>query len=575
MDTMTTNRGTLRIELNDQFWAPRVAQTAEHTLPVLLRRLDEHGVIDAFDPNGSRRGLWFTDSDLYKWMEAAALAGRTDLLAPLVATVAAAQAPDGYLNTFFGRGPGHQGRYENLATSHEWYCGGHLIEAAIAHHRATGDSTLLDVAVRWADHLCSTFGPGLDDRVDGHPEVELALVRLSAEVGDPRYLDMARWIIERTVDVATVDLSGHAVRALYLASAIAEIARSIGDPTYAAAANRLFRTMVDERSYPTGAVGGRWLGESVGRPFELGEDTGYAESCAAVAAMQFSRRMWELTRSIECLDQMELTLYNAVAAGVGSDGESWFYSQPHACSAGSETDPWASPFDFQAQMMTSSFPPRRHSWFDVTCCPTNLVRAFAQVPSLVADLDGDQLSIHVPLACRITDGEWDVEVVGAYPWDGHVEVVSHSMPAGGRISIRVPSWAGGQGHRDVTTTRRIDLPVRPEWWETDPRVTSAHRSAFVRGGPIVYCVEVPTDGGFDLRSVLVELGQRLEEGDAPILAGGVRVVGLRGRLLPLDGGLYRRLGHSGPAMREVEFMAIPYAARSNRGFGQMTVNLRH
>jgi len=337
MKPMSTHRRSPGVELADPFWAPRLEQLASTTLPVLLHRLEDHGVVAAFDGDAVRRGLWFSDSDLYKWMEAAARARRLDLLEPIVAVVADAQHPDGYLNSYYDRGPGSPGRYVDLANSHEWYCGGHLIEAALAHHDATGERTLLDVAVRWADHLCSTFGPGGDERIDGHPEVELALVHLSRATGDPRYLAMARWIIERTVDLSSVDLAGHAVRAIYLASAIAEVAISTGDGVYTAAATRLWRTMVDERSYPTGAVGGRWLGESVGRPFELGDDTSYTESCAAVAAMQFAWRMWMLTESTSCLDHMELILYNAVAAGVGSDGETWFYSQPHAYSGDGES----------------------------------------------------------------------------------------------------------------------------------------------------------------------------------------------------------------------------------------------
>jgi DUF1680 family protein len=575
MEPMNTTRRIPSVEFADPFWAPRLEQLSATTLPVLLQRLTDHGVVAAFDLDTGRRGLWFSDSDLYKWMEAAASAGRLDLLEPIVAIVAESQHSDGYLNSYYDRGPSSPGRYVDLANSHEWYCGGHLIEAALAHHDATGERTLLDVAIRWADHLCSTFGPGRDERIDGHPEVELALVRLARATADHRYLEMARWIIERTVDLATVDLAGHAVRAIYLASAIAEVAISTGDAVYTAAATRLWRTMVDERSYPTGAVGGRWLGESVGRPFELGDDTSYTESCAAVAALQFAWRMWLLTESTSCLDHLELILYNAVAAGVGSDGETWFYSQPHAYSGDGESNPWVSPHDFGASMMLSWFPPKRHGWFDVTCCPTNLVRAFSGIGSMVADIEGSHLRIHLPVACRITDGEWDVEVRGRYPWDGTIEVIAHSTPVDGRIAVRVPAWAGGKGHRDITVTPRLELPVRPEWWETDPRVSGARGTVFLRGGPVVYCVEAATDAGYDLRAVVVQLGQALDERDAPMLAGGVRVIGFRGRILPTDGGLYRRLGSTGPPTGDVELMAIPYAANSNRRFGQMTVNLRH
>jgi uncharacterized protein len=233
-----TPDGLLSVELRDAFWAPRRAQLRDHTLPVLLDRLEAHGVVDNFRRLSGRsdaphRGLWFSDSDLYKWMEAAAWAGRSDLLDPVIQVVAAAARPDGYLHTFYDTGPGSQPRYGDLESSHEWYCGGHLIEAALAHHAVTGSDALLGPARRWADHLCDTFGPGLDGRTDGHPEVELALVGLARRTGEERYVAQAAWIIDTRLaaagsDLRSVELAGHAVKALYLASAIAEVGGGTG-----------------------------------------------------------------------------------------------------------------------------------------------------------------------------------------------------------------------------------------------------------------------------------------------------------------------------------------------------------
>jgi uncharacterized protein len=268
------------VDLADAFWAPRRAQLRDHTLPVMLDHLEEAGAVDAFrrlgsdGPAGERRGLWFSDSDLYKWMEAAAWAGRLDLLDPVIELIPRAQKADGYLHTFYDTGPGSPPRYRDMSTSHELYCGGHLVEAALAHHAVTGETTLLDIAGRWADHVCATFGPGRDERTDGHPEAELALARLAAVSGEPQHLDHARWTIEHQLarvgqSVDDVDLAGHAVRALYLASGIAEVARVTGEDRWQASAHRLFTSLVDEHAYPTGAVGGRWIDESVGRPYEL------------------------------------------------------------------------------------------------------------------------------------------------------------------------------------------------------------------------------------------------------------------------------------------------------------------
>ena len=377
--------------LLDSFWAPRQAQLRDHTLPVLLDQLDAHGVVDNFRRKSGRskterRGLWFSDSDLYKWMEAAAWAGRLDLLEPVVELVAAAAHPDGYLNTFYDSGAGSPPRYEDLDNSHEWYCGGHLIEAALAHHHASGSDALLDTATRWADHLCASFGLRADARVDGHPEVELALVRLARHTGQDRYLAQAVWIIETQLanaglSIDDVQLAGHAVKALYLASGIAEVALASGENRYTDAACRLFGSMVAEHSYPTGAVGGRWLDESVGKPYELPDAMAYAESCAAVAATQFCRRIWQLTGDFaasnrrSCSSSMRCRVERETTASRGSipnrtQSPMWHRNPTPGCDRTSTSNPCCC----SGSRFTG------HRWFDVTCCPTNLARMFCHRP---------------------------------------------------------------------------------------------------------------------------------------------------------------------------------------------------
>lgn len=578
MEVTTPSGHPVATELTDTFWAPRWEQLRHHTLEVLLERMELHGVVDNFrrlagrSPAAERRGLWFTDSDLYKWMEAACLAGRIDLADPIVEVVVAAQSTDGYLNTYFGDA-GHP-RYGDLRGSHELYCTGHLIEAAIAHERASGGTELLDTAIRAADHLCATFGPGLDERVDGHPEVELALARLAARTGDERYLALARWMIQQTVDVASVALGGHAVRSLYLASGIAEVAIATGDDAYVEATRRLFASLDREHSYPTGAVGGRWLGEAVGRPFELPAESSYAESCAAVAAAQFAWRYWRLTGDTAGVDRYETALYNAIAAGVGADGESWFYSQPHGATGDREVDPWMSPLDFQASMLDQWFPPRRHSWFDVTCCPTNLARAFAEIPHHVATLDADgRLVVLLPVASRLAGGEWAVEITGSYPWEGRVSFEVRATPTDGRLVVRVPSWAGGRGLRDITAAPRIELPIRAQWWRADPRVTGARGQVFLRRGPVVYCGEEPAGSALDLRRVRVDPGATVLEREAPLLAGGVWVVEVPAEVEAPATDLYQPVTQSLPRT-PAELTLVPYAAWANRGPSTMSLWFR-
>lgn len=560
----------LTVELADSFWAPRQDQLRNHTLAVLLERFESHGIVDTFrrlgpeGPIGERQGLWFSDSDIYKWMEAAAWAGRLDLLEPFVDLVALASRPDGYLHTYYDIGPGSPSRYGDLSTSHELYCAGHFVEAALAHHAVTGDGVMLDIARRWADHVCLTFGAGRDERVDGHPEAELALARLAARTGEEQYLDEARWMVEQLLanagsSIDTVELAGHAVKSLYLASGIAEIASATGDPRWVAAVERLFASLVETHAYPTGAVGGRWLDESVGQPYELPDAGAYAESCAAVASVQFCQRVWDLTADPRALDQIEVTLYNAVACGVGADGESWFYSQPQVVGdVARESNPWVLPFEYGQSMLLSWFPARRHRWFDVLCCPPNLARMFASVHDHVAEVDesGDLL-IHLPIGSLIRGAGWDVDVESAYPDDGAVAVRVNAAPAGRQVRLRTPGWSGGRSHGVLPVDGRVEYSVAPEWWETDARVEGAPRTVFCRRGPVVYCVEGVDAPAVDLRDLVVDPSRLPATAFGRVVTDG-------------DSNLHHRI--TSPIVEPVEGIPmLPYHAWANRGLSTMRI----
>ena len=551
----------------DGFWAPRQAQLREHTLEVLHDRLERQGVVDNFrrlagarDPVATpRRAMHFSDSDLYKWLEAAVLAGRFDLADPVVDLIEAVQQPDGYLHTHYGL-DGQPARYSDLDFGHEHYCFGHLVEAAVAHHSVTGSTRLLDVAVRLADHLVATFGPGRDERTDAHPEVELALCRLAAVTGDERYVDHAAWALEHRLSAAgsSVEdyaLSGHAVRALYLASGIAEVALARGDERWKAAATRLFDRMVGEHAYPTGAVGGRWLGEMVGKPFEQPDAMAYAESCAAVAATQFSQRIWRLTGDPRALDQAELLLFNAVPCGVGAGGDTWFYSQPQAVGeVAPDVNPWVYDFEYGQLMAVEWFPARRHDWFLVPCCPPNLARLFASVDRHLAEVDaaGDLL-VHLPVASRIRGDGWDVEIGGAYPADGEVTVTVHTAPTGRQVRVRRPGWAGGSGHEALPPDGRVDLPVDWQWWTTDHRVEGAVGTVHLRRGPVVHCLEGVDHAGVDLRDVVVDPSQPTASAFAVRSAPEA---------------LHHPVGEAAPTT-PLAATPVPYAEWSNRGVTTM------
>lgn len=552
----------MHVTLADHFWAPRQAQLRTHTLPVMLDRLEAQGAIGNFrrlaeGSDAPFRAMHFADSDVYKWLEAAVLAGRHDLADPVIDLIVATQEPDGYLHTHYGH-DGAPPRYSDLAFGHEQYCHGHLIEAAVSHAEVTGSARLLDVAVRLADHLCATFGPGRDERTDAHPEVELALARLGAAVDDECYVAHAAWIIERQLDHAGTTLEdhrwgGHAVRALYLASGITEVALATGAERWVDAATRLFDTLLARHVYPTGAVGGRWLGESVGKPFEQPDAMAYAESCAAVAAVQLCRRIWQLSANPRALDQIELLEYNAVPCGVGADGDTWFYSQPHAVAeVAPETNPWMYGFEYGQVMLLEWFPARRHDWFDVPCCPPNLARAFASVDRDVCEVDaaGD-LFVHLPIASRITGDGWDVEITGDYPDDGDVTVQVHAAPEGRAVRVRRPGWAGGHGHEPLPEDGRWSLPVDWQWWRTDRRVEGAAGAVHLRRGPVVHCVEGVDLPGVDLAALVVDPSRPPQEAFGLVEDAG-----------PLHAPVASGADDDPP--RPIEVRTTPYADWSNR-----------
>ncbi|MGZ6978205.1 MAG: beta-L-arabinofuranosidase domain-containing protein, partial [Acidimicrobiia bacterium] len=325
------------------------------------------------------------------------------------------------------------------------------------------------------------------------------------------------------------------------------------------AASRLFDQLVRHHSYPTGAVGGRWLDESVGKRDEMPESMAYAESCAAVASARFCQAVWELTGDTRALDQLEVLVFNAVPCGVGADGESWFYSQPHAVTeVAAESNPWVLPFEYGQNMLLSWYPARRHRWFPVACCPTNLARFFATLHHHVAGVDrrGDLL-VHLPISARITGEGWDVEITGDFPEGGSVDVQVRAAPAGKQVRLRVPRRAGGTEHAEIPGDGKVDLGVADEWWETDHRVEGAPGTVFLRRGPMVHCVEGVDLEGVDLRDLVVDTA------NAP--ADAFHVIPTT-----VDAMLHRRASPSSrPSVPLGGVPTVPYHAWANRGLTTM------
>jgi uncharacterized protein len=614
------------------FWAARRRTNAEVSIASGTSRLAEAGNLDnlraaagstAADFAGD---FHFQDSDVHKWLEAAAwqladapddgLAAEVD---EMIALLAAAQAPDGYLQTYYQvKHP--ELRWRELGHGHELYCAGHLIQAAVAHHRATGRDGLLGVAVRFAAHIEDTFGA---DRaihgVCGHPEIETALVELYRETGERRWLDLAAYFVELrghgtlepgfdrghdrspgrvywqdhlpVREARTV--TGHAVRQLYLLAGAADLATETGDAELTAALVRLWEAMAATKTYLTGGVGSRYEGEAFGDPYELPPDRAYAETCAAIASVQFSWRMALLTGEARYSDLIERTLYNGFLAGVGLDGERWLYVNPLQV---------REEYEARAGDQTA----RRTPWFRCACCPPNVMRLLASLPHYVASGssgDGGGLQLHQYASGEYAAGGGTVAVACDYPWDGRIEVTVTEAPADREwtLSLRIPAWAGTYRLAGETFTRPgdgwlrlrrswrggervvLELPLAVRFTRADPRVDAVRGCVAIERGPLVYCLE-QTDqpAGVRLDELAVACGTPPEAEHRPGLLGGVTVVTARAAGLG-DGGAaapgwwpYAGAAASGepPAPSGSDALAItavPYFAWANREDGAMRV----
>ena len=587
------------VTLHDGFWQSRAEANRAHGIPHLLERLEEHGVVENFRPGTERRGFWFTDSDLYKWMEAAAwsLATHPDgaleaRLDGLIATVCAATDDDGYLDTNFSD---RAARFAHLGWSHELYCAGHLIQAAIARHRACGDDRLLRTAARFADLIDARLGPVSDRRdTDLHPGIETALVELARETGEERYLALATALLDR-VDLGTpIELRGHAVRAAYFATGIADLVLETGDGARRETLDALWHSMVERKSYVTGAIGGRWIGESVGRDYELPGEGAYAETCGGVAVVHWAWRMLQLTGDAEYGDRLELALHNAFLAGVSLAGDQWFYANPIAASGASEHDPWGN--DLQPIEMAGPLPLARRPWRDVTCCPPNANRMFASLPGYLFGETDDGLWVHLYAPSTVTAAGMRVRVDTAMPWSGEVRVAVEAAPDRERtLRLRVPGWCARSTCSEPGTVtdgylavrRRfapgevitLALEVAPTVVEGHPRVAETRGAVALTRGPFVYCLESLDNPGIDV------LSAALDPAVAPVaqwcadLLGGITVLRASGSVPFADGGpLHRPAGGSRSSraadLRLVDLTAIPSFAWANRGPSAMSVWLR-
>jgi DUF1680 family protein len=616
------------VELADRLWAPRQLVVRERTVPFLYQQMDKIGTIEALDVtrppgplafpyrrNNTSTSVMYWDSDIAKWIETASytLATHPDpaldaLIDDIVARIAAAQEPDGYFNSFFQRREPAK-KWSNLRDWHELYCCGHMIEAAVAHVQATGKHTLLEVVRRQVDHIARLFGPAANQKHGycGHEEIELALVKLYRLTGERRYLDLASYFIDergrqphyfdsearaRGADpadywYATYDYNqshvpvreqdrvvGHAVRAMYLYCAMADLAAEREDPSLLEACRRLWGDLTGKRLYVTGGLGPSASNEGFTTDYDLPNETAYAETCASVGLVFWAHRMVLLEGDGRYADVMEQALYNGALSGLSLDGERFFYENP----------------------LASRGDHHRWIWHRCPCCPPNIARLVASLGSYVYSLAPGELAVHLyaqsTARLEIDGSPVTVTQTTDYPWDGAVALrIDPQSPAEFTLRLRIPGWCrsaqlaingapvdvGAVTERGYARIRRcwqagdqlaLALAMPVERLYAHPEVRADQGRVALKRGPIVYCVEAADNAASPHRLVLPRdavVTSRLE----PDLLGGIATLaGTARAILPVDGALYR----TEPLQTEsVPFRAVPYHLWDHRDPGEMAV----
>ncbi len=599
------------VSISSGFWSGWQRLNRDVSLGHGLRMLEQSGNLDnlriaAGQQQGEFRGPVFMDSDVYKWLEAVALecmreqgAEWESAASPIIDLVAAAQQPDGYLNSYYQVAePGR--RWTDIAHGHEMYCAGHLTQAAVAWRRATGDERLLRSAMRLADHIDSELGPGRREATPGHPEIETALVEQYRETRESRYLTLAQTLVDRrgrglitggryasayyrdrvpVREASTVE--GHAVRAMYLAAGVTDLYLETGEEALRAALERQWHDMVDRKMYVTGGLGARHIGESFGQPYELPNESAYCETCAAIGSVMWNWRLLLASGDGRYADEIERALFNGFLSGMSLAGDRYFYVNPLLSQGRDE--------------VLGRTSPRRLEWWRVACCPPNVMRTLASLGHYVATSDADGVQVHQYTNAEIATGDVRLTMRTEYPWQGSVSLNVDQCPKEvWGLALRVPAWVAGAsvtvngqavdgrargGYVQVERSWRqgdtveIELDMQPRLLSAHPRIESTHGCVCIQRGPIVYCLEQTDHAGTDLFDLVIDATSALESHWQPGLLGGMATVTARGFAVDAtewEGHLYRTSDRKS-GVRPVELTAIPYYAWANRGDNAMRV----
>ena len=512
------------VKINDNFWSPRLSKHVSATLPVCIDQIENQtGRIRNFENaakgEGEHSGIFFDDSDVYKALEGMAyslinnpdpeLEKKAD---EWIDKFAAAQQPDGYINTFYTL-TGLDKRWTNM-DKHEMYCAGHMIEAGVAYYQATGKRKLLDVCIRMTDHMMSQFGPGKRHWVPGHEEIELALVKLYQTTQEQKYLDFAYWLLEERghghgtmgdegkwdavyyQDIVPVrrltDISGHAVRCMYLYCGMADVAALKNDTGYIAAIDRLWDDVVPRKMYITGGIGSSRDNEGFTEDYDLPNLDAYCETCASVGMVLWNQRMNQLTGDSKYIDILERSLYNGALAGISLGGDRFFYVNP----------------------LESKGDHHRQEWYGCACCPSQLSRFLPSIGNYIYASSDDALwvNLYIGNTGQIRIGETDILLTQEtdYPWDGSVKLtISTSQPLEKEIRLRIPNWCKTydlsiNGKRINVSVEKgyavikdwksqdviaLDMDMPVEIVAADPHVKENFGKRAIQRGPLVYCME--------------------------------------------------------------------------------------
>jgi DUF1680 family protein len=608
------------VTIEEGFWSKRRKINVQRSIPTMREQLEQHGRMDNYrrlvgKSKEPQRGPVYSDSDIYKWIEASGFALQSgdipDLrseTASMVREVVAVQESNGYLNTYYVDDKVSQRMLtHSQEVGHELYNLGHMIQGSIAYYRATGDATLMNAGAKMIDgFLLPNFGPGPDKKpiVSGHPEIEMSLIELYRTRGNKKYVELAGYILQGddrmglekrhtiymysgTPFTQRARLEGHAVRAMYACCGATDYYMETGDQTYWKTLNHLWDDLSQHQMYITGGVGARAAGEAFGEAYELPNAQAYGESCAAIGNMMWNWRMLAASGEAKYADVIERALYNGINSGMSLDGTLYCYRNPLA-------------FD------PDSGETIRNPWYDTTCCPPNLERTFASLPGYFYSTSKDGVYVHLydnsTLDWHLDNGSGlKIAQKTNYPWDGDVKMtVTPAQSQDFTLFVRIPGWVkdakvtvngkgieGAQAGQYLAIQRQwtasdtvsLNFPMPAQAVASNPRVTENRDRVAVQRGPIVYCLEQLDQPNMPaLTDVALASNQPADkvfraEHNRDLL-DGVTVLhhsGLAREKSPANEPLYMPAGTDVPKLRAQDLTLIPYYAWANRKPTQMQV----